>query len=60
MEDATLAALRVSLGIISLLHIDAIVSDISPAPMYSDNILVADRHMSDILNSVALVHAGDR
>jgi hypothetical protein len=50
---------RASLGIISLLHIDATI-DITPAPMNSDNILVTDRDMTDILNNVALVHVGDR
>ena len=48
-----------SLGIISLLHIDAAI-DITLAPMNSDNILVTNRDMTDILNNVALVHVGDR
>ena len=49
---------RASLGIISLLHIDATI-DITLAPMNPDNILVTDRDMTDVLNNVALVHVGD-
>ena len=48
-----------SLGIISLLHIDATI-DITLAPVNSDNIFVTDRDVTDILNNVALVHVGDR
>jgi len=47
------------LGIFSLRYIDATI-DITLAPMNSDNILVTDRDMTDVLNNVALVHVGDR
>jgi len=42
----------------SLLHINA-ATDISLAPMNSNDLLIADGHMSDILDSVALVHTSD-